>query len=406
MSGPLHGVRVLDLSRVLAGPWATQLLADYGADVIKVERPGTGDDTRKWGPPWLRSAADGSPVDAAYYLAANRNKRSITCNLSHPDGAAIVRDLAAGSDVVVENFRVGTLGKFGLDYASLREINPRLIYCSVTAFGQEGARAQEAGYDAMIQASAGLMSITGEPESRHGRPQKVGVAVSDIMAGMYAASSVLAALYDRQVSGTGRAIDVPLFDSQVAWLANQAMNYLVGGETPGRLGTAHPNIVPYQSFATADGDLMLAVGNDEQFAACVGIMGLGDLANDDRYRDNERRLRNRDSLIERLSQALMEQPTSYWLDSFRRAGVPAGPINDLAQVFSDPHVAERGLVRELDHPVAGHVPTVVNPVRFSGAAPRADMRPPMLGEHTEDVLKRVLGYSADEIDALRSAGAI
>ncbi len=406
MSGALDGIRVIDMSRVLAGPWAGQLLADYGADVIKIERPGVGDDTRHWGPPWLRDEGGAETSDAAYFMASNRNKRSVTCNLAQEDGAQIVRDLVAGSDVLLENYRVGTLSRFGLGADQLRALNPALIYCSLSAYGQEASRAAEPGYDAMIQASAGLMSVTGEPQTAGGRAQKVGVAIADIMAGMYAATAILAALTRRGDSGEGQQIDVPLFDSQVAWLANQGMNYLLGGVVPERHGTAHPNIVPYQSFATADGEFMLAVGNDAQFEACVECLGVGELATDERFASNSARVQHRDVLVALLAERLMTRSTADWLREFGKCGVPAGPINDLAAVFSDPHVAEQQLIRHLDHPLAGPVPTIANPVRFSKTPVGYRSAPPTLGQHTEDVLKDVLGYPSEKIAALARAGAI
>jgi len=401
-AGPLSGIRVMDLSRILAGPWAGQLLADFGADVIKVERPGTGDDTRRWGPPWI---GDDS-TDAAYFCAANRNKRSITCDLSHPQGQQLVRDLAATADVVIENYRVGALARFGLDADTLRGLYPSLVYCTLSAYGQHGPRAGEAGYDAMIQASGGLMSITGEPDDAGGRPQKVGVAIADIMAGMYAATAILAALRARDADGTGQSIDVPLFDSQVAWLANQGLNYLIGGVVPGRMGTAHPNIVPYQAFATADGDLMLAVGNDRQFAACAEVVGCPDLATESRFATNSSRVCNREELVAILADRFRARATDHWLTAFRSRGVPVGPINDLAAVFADPQVTANELVRHLQHPVGGQLATISNPVRFSTTGVTYRYAPPLLGEHTDQVLADELGYTAARIRELRAAGAI
>ena len=308
MTGPLAGIKVLDLSRVLAGPWAGQLLGDYGADVVKVERPGTGDDTRRWGPPWI----GGSSGDAAYFLAANRNKRSIAIDLTNDHGRDLVRELAATADVVIENFRVGTMHRFGLGAKSLLASNPRLVFCSISAFGQSGSRAAEPGYDAMIQAEGGLMSITGPSDEDGGSPQKVGVAIADIMAGMYAVTAILAALEERHRSGRGQIIDVPLYDSQVGWLANQAMNYLIGGRSPVRQGTAHPNLVPYQAFPTRDGHFVLAVGSDAQFAACVECLGRPELAVDPRYSDNAARVANRESLVRLLAAEFRKQSTEYW----------------------------------------------------------------------------------------------
>ncbi|HZW59641.1 MAG TPA: CaiB/BaiF CoA-transferase family protein [Woeseiaceae bacterium] len=403
MSGPLAGLRVLDMSRVLAGPWASQLLADYGAEVIKVERPECGDDTRQWGPPWLTDAAGRSTGESAYYLAANRNKLSVTVDIATAAGAGIVRELAARSDILLENFRVGTLARHGLDAGALRELNPALIYCSISAYGQSGPRASQSGYDAMIQASAGLMSLTGEAD---GPPLKTGVAVSDIMAGMYAVTAILAALHARRTSGRGQTIDVPLFDSQLAWLANQGMNYLVSGDVPDRHGNGHPNIVPYQAFATADGYLMLAVGNDRQFAAAASCLGAAELAADPRFATNADRVAHRESLVAMLAEAFRGRETGHWLAVLGEHGVPCGPINDLAAAFSDPQVAARGLLQTLPHPLAGEMRTVANPVRFSETAAELRSAPPLLGEHTEAVLRELLGYSDTRIGELRAAGTV
>ncbi len=402
MAGSLGGVRVLDLSRILAGPWASQLLGDYGADVVKIERPGNGDDTRQFGPPYL---GDGGG-ESAYFLSTNRNKRSVTVDLGTARGAAVIRALAAKADVLIENFKVGTMARFGLDSESLRAADPALIYCSISAYGQTGSRAQEPGYDAMIQASGGLMSLTGAPDGEGGGPQKVGVAIADIMAGMYAATAILAALSARARSGEGQVIDVPLYDSQVAWLANQNMNYLVGGVVPTRRGTAHPNIVPYQAFATTDGHLMLTVGNDRQFRACVSCLGLARLADEPEFSSNSARVANRDALVATLSDALRTRSTSHWLSTFADAGVPCGPINDLRAVFGSAYAREQGLVKHQRHPLEDELPTVANPVRFSATPVGYEKAPPMLGQHTDEVLREWLGYSAASIDSLRNAGAI
>jgi len=404
--GALTGTKVLDLSRVLAGPWTSQLLADYGADVIKIERPGEGDDTRSWGPPWLQDGDRQDTGDSAYFLSANRNKRSLTVNIAHPEGCRIVRELARTSDVLVENFRVGTLKRSGLDYESLRELNPALVYCSISAYGQSGSRSGQPGYDSMIQASGGLMSITGEPDDAGGSPQKVGVAIVDIMAGMYAATAILAALVARKDTGEGQHIDVPLYDSQVAWLANQNMNYLVGGIVPTRLGTAHPNIVPYQTFATADGYLSLAVGNDRQFRACMDCLGLGDVPDDERFIDNASRVKNRDTLIPLIADKFRQQPSSTWLEKLGVRGVPVGPINTIEDVFGEDYALERNLVRRLSRTDVGDIPTVANPVRFSGTPVSYRFAPPRLGEHTTDILTSELGFTAEQVDALRQSGAI
>jgi crotonobetainyl-CoA:carnitine CoA-transferase CaiB-like acyl-CoA transferase len=401
--GPLAGVRVLDLTRVLAGPWASQLLADYGADVIKVERPSGGDDTRAWGPPWLADSDGEDTADAAYFLATNRNKRSICIDLGKPDGADIVRALARRSDVLLENFKVGTMARFGLAFDELRVENPSLICCSITAYGQTGTRAKQPGYDAMIQASGGLMSITGDAD---GPPQKAGVAIADIMAGMYATSAVLAALVARGTSGEGQCIDVPLYDSQVAWLANQNMNFLIGGVTPVRMGSAHPNLAPYQSFATADGHLMLAVGNDRQFEACLDCLGLPTLKDDPRFSSNAGRVEHRESLIGALAAVFVRASTATWLEKLAGHGVPAGPINTIADVLTDEFAAERALVRSLPHPVAGDVPVVANPVGFSATPVSYRRAPPLLGEHTAEILADDLGMDGETIRALTEAGIV
>ncbi len=406
MPGPLNSLKVIDMSRVLAGPWAGQLLADYGAEVIKIERPGVGDDTRSWGPPWLRDSAGNDTKEAGYFQSTNRNKRSVTVNLAHPLGQELIRKLVTRSDVLLENYKVGSLQRYGLDATTLCELNPTLIYCSISAYGQSGSKSGEPGYDALIQAAGGLMSITGESDAEGGRPTKVGVAIADIMAGMYAASAVLAALVAREQSGRGQHIDVPLFDSQVAWLANQNMNYLLTGTPPDRRGTAHPNIVPYQAFQTADGYLMLAVGNDSQFANCCASLGCPEVAEDPRYSANSARIENRDELIQIIAGRLTGETTAYWLDRFASLHIPAGPINDLAQVFSDPVVAERRIVRSLNHSLAGEVPTVANPVRFSDTPVEYKLAPPVLGQHTAEVLKDDLGYSDKEIARLYDSGAI
>jgi crotonobetainyl-CoA:carnitine CoA-transferase CaiB-like acyl-CoA transferase len=397
---------VLDLSRVLAGPWATQLLGDYGADVVKVERPVQGDDTRHWGPPWLEQGTGGPGRESAYFLAANRNKRSLAVDLSCAAGQGLVRELAAQADVLVENFKAGTLEQWGLEAAALRRENPGLIVCTISAFARSSTRAREPGYDAMIQASGGLMSITGAADKDDGGPQKVGVAIADIMCGMYAATAIIAALHERSKSGRGQSIEVPLYDSQVAWLANQAMNYLVGGEVPGRLGTAHPNIVPYQAFATGDGFIMIAVGNDRQFAECMRCLGMPEMAADTRFRRNEDRLANRDGLVVLMSSALERELSGHWLESLAEAGVPCSPIRDIGEVFSSPYAAECNLVRNLRHPYREELPTVANPVRFSSAKISYESPPPLLGAHSGEVLADWLGYSARTISRLKEAGTI
>jgi crotonobetainyl-CoA:carnitine CoA-transferase CaiB-like acyl-CoA transferase len=405
--GPLHGIRVLDLSRILAGPWASQVLADFGAEVIKVERPGGGDDTRQWGPPYLKDAAGNDTGESAYYLSANRGKRSIAVDMAHPEGQRLLRELAARSDVLIENFKVGGLARYGLAWDDLKQANPRLVYCSISAFGQDGPAAQGAGYDAMIQGQGGLMSITGLPDGEPGGgPQKVGVAVVDLMTAMYAVSAINAALYDRERTGLGQYIDLALLDTQVAWLANQGMNYLVGGQPPRRQGTAHPNIVPYQAFPTADGWLMLAVGNDRQYRTFCELAGRPELGLDARYVTNAHRVANRGSLVPEIEALLRQRTTRAWLELLTPAAVPCGPINDIAQVFGEPQVRHRGLRFDLPHPLAGTVPMVRNPVVYSRTGLEYAEPPPLLGQHTDAVLAQVLGLQPNEIATLRAGGAI
>jgi crotonobetainyl-CoA:carnitine CoA-transferase CaiB-like acyl-CoA transferase len=403
MAAPLSNIRVIDMSRILAGPWAGQLLGDYGADVIKIERPGSGDDTRRWGPPWLGDKTD---RESAYFLATNRNKRSVTVDIATAQGQSVIRDLVAKADVLLENYKVGTLHRFGLGRDELMTINPRLVYCSISAFGQLGTKASEPGYDAMIQASAGLMSITGPADSEQGGPQKVGVAIADIMAGMYATTAVLAALNARIETGTGQHIDVPLYDSQVAWLANQAMNFLVGGSIPERMGTAHPNLVPYQAFSTSDGTLMLAVGNDAQFAAFAHCIGEPGLSTDRRFNCNSDRIANRRELVARIQRSLETQSTGFWLQKLAERGVPAGPINDIGEVLTNAHAQERELVRQLCNSRGQEIPTVSNPIRFSETPVSYNHAPPLLGEHTNEVLQEWLGYSDELIAELRESAAL
>ena len=399
MSGPLDNLRILDMSRVLAGPWAAQLLGDYGADVVKIEKPNAGDDTRQWGPPWLGD-------QSAYYLSANRNKRSVTVNISMPEGQAIIKDLVQHVDVLLENFKVGTMARFGLGPDELLELNPKLIYCSISGFGQTGSRAEQPGYDAMIQASAGLMSITGPSQDETGGPQKVGVAIADIMAGMYATTAILAAVNSRTQSGLGQHIDIPLYDSQVAWLANQNMNFLVGANTPGRMGTAHPNLVPYQAFATSDGDLMLAVGNDRQFQSCCEALDLQSLASDSRFDTASGRVEHRDALIPLLQSRMLQDGTQHWLGELHKKGVPAGPINDIAEVLTNDYAIERNLVRSIENSKGEPVPQVSNPVEFGATPVCYERPPPFLGEHTNEVLSELLGYSDAEIEKLRQSEVI
>ncbi len=383
---PLAGIRVLDLSRVLAGPWASQTLADLGAEVLKIEKPDGGDDTRAWGPPFIRGA-DGEDGDAAYFLAANRGKKSVAVDIATPDGQRIIRTLAKTSHVVLENFKVGGLAKYGLDYPSLQAVNPTLVYCSITGFGQDGPYATRAGYDAMIQAMSGLMNLTGLPDDvPGGGPQKVGVAVTDILTGLYAAIGILAALRQAEATGEGQHIDLALMDTAVACLANQATGALVSGRQPPRLGTAHPSIVPYQAFATADGHLMLAVGNDGQFARFCAIAGVPGIATDPRFTTNRARVENREPLVALLSPLLAGNTTAYWMALLSDAGVPAGPINRLDEVFADPQVQHRALIDHLPHPLAGTVPTVRNPLRFSRSTLPSPTAPPVLGADTDGII--------------------
>ena len=383
----LSGLRVLDLSRVLAGPWAGQMLADLGADVVKVERPGAGDDTRAWGPPYLRDADGRDTSEAAYFLSANRNKRSITIDFTQPEGQQQVRDLVQRADVLIENFKVGGLAAYGLDYQSLQALNPRLIYCSVTGFGQHGPYAKRAGYDFMIQAMGGLMSITGKADGEEGAgPVKVGVALTDILTGLYASNAILAALAERERSGQGQYIDLALLDVQIACLGNQALNYLTTGVPPKRLGNAHPNIVPYQDFPTADGAFLLTVGSDGQFRKFCEVAGHPEWATDPRFASNSARVANRAELIPLIRQVTVFRTTAEWIAALEQAGVPCGPINDLDQVFADPQVQARGTRIRMAHPLAGEVDLVANPIRLSRTPVDYRRPPPLLGEHNREVL--------------------
>jgi crotonobetainyl-CoA:carnitine CoA-transferase CaiB-like acyl-CoA transferase len=404
----LRGITVLDLSRVLAGPWATQLLADLGATVIKVEKPAQGDDTRAWGPPFASNLAyPEQRGESAYFLAANRGKQSIAVDMASAQGQQLLRRLAEKADVVVENFKVDALAKYGLSAADLLALNPRLVVCSITGFGQTGPLREHAGYDAMIQAMGGIMSITGEADGLPGAgPQKIGVAAADLMTGMYAGNAILAALLERERSGLGQHIDLALFDTQLAWLANQAMNYLVGGTPPTRLGTAHPNIVPYQAFAVRDGHLMLAVGNDQQFGKLVAAAGAAELANDPRFRTNAERVQNRSALLELLAPLLARRDLDDWLSTLGELGVPCGPINTLDRAFAEPQAQARQTVMQLPHSGAGTVPQIRNPIRFSRTPIEYQHGPPLLGEHTDQVLQTQLGLSPAEISALRAAKVI
>lgn len=401
----LAGVRVLDLSRILAGPWATQILADMGAEVIKIEKPGVGDDTRGWGPPFLMT--EGARGDAAYFLAANRNKRSVTIDFTTAEGAALIRRMVASCQVMVENFKTGGLAKYGLDYESVRRINPSIVYCSITGFGQTGPYASRAGYDYLVQAMGGLMSITGQPDGAPGaEPLKVGVAVADLFSGMYAATGMLAALRHAERTGEGQQVDISLLDCQTAMLANQAMNYFVSGVAPRRLGNAHPNITPYQVFATADGHIVLAVGNDGQFKAFCMEAGLADLPGDARFMTNPARIANRDALVEIIEVAMRRRTTAQWIAALEKASVPCGPINTIDQVFEDPQVRARNMAQQMPRSGGDPVSLVASPLKLSQTPATAERAPPRLGADTDEVLRDVFGLEEDAIAELRRGGVI
>ena len=413
---PLTGVRVLDLSRVLAGPWCTQTLADLGADVIKVERPPGasstgGDDTRGWGPPFLKDSAGQDTAESAYYLGANRNKRSITVDIARPEGQALIRRIAAQSDVLVENYKVGDMARYGLDAASLRQLNPRLVYCSITGFGQTGPYRERAGYDYAIQGMGGLMSVTGpsraeiSDDQSGGGPQKVGVAVADLFTGMYASTAILAALRHRDFTGEGQVIDMALLDTQVAMLANLGANFLTTGVAPQRMGNAHQNIVPYQVFEVADGHIILAVGNDSQFAKFCDVAGYPDICRDPRFTRNADRVRHRATLVQLLAGWMKTRPRADWLTALEAAKVPCGPINDLAEVFADPQVRSRDMTVQMAHPLAGEITLVASPMKLSATPVQYRRPPPLLGEHTAEVLKE-FGLTVDEIAALHRADTV
>jgi crotonobetainyl-CoA:carnitine CoA-transferase CaiB-like acyl-CoA transferase len=403
----LGHIRVLDLSRVLAGPWCSQNLADLGADVIKIERPGSGDDTRAWGPPYAGDAEGHDTSEAAYYLSANRGKRSVTVDIARAEGQALVRDLARHADVVLENFKVGHLKRYGLDYASLRAIKADLVYCSITGFGQDGPYAHRAGYDFLIQGMGGLMSVTGERDDLPGGgPQKAGVALTDLMTGMYATVAVLAALTHRDRTGQGQHIAMALLDTQVAMLANVGSNYLNSGKPPTRWGNAHANIVPYQTFACSDGHLIVAAGNDAQYRKFVEAGGQAELADDPRFATNPLRVRNRDMLVPMLAGMVRAKTRDEWIGLLEARGVPCGPINDVGEVFGNPQVKARGMAVELPHPTAGQVSLVRSPMKMSVTPATSDKAPPLLGQHTDEVLRDVLGKSADQIAALRAKGVL
>ncbi len=407
MAGPLSHIRVLDLSRVLAGPWCGQNLADLGAEVIKLERQKSGDDSRAFGPPWLKDAGGKETRESAYFASANRGKKSVTINLSQPAGQDLVRQLAAKSDVLLENYKFGDLARYGLGYDDLKKLNPRLIYCSVTGFGQTGPYRERPGYDFMIQGMGGVMSITGERDDLPGGgPQRVGIPIADIMTGMYATIAICAALAHRERSGTGQHLDLALLDTQVGVLANQGMNYLATGEVPRRLGNAHPNIVPYQPFRTSDGDVILACGNDNLFNRFCEVAGCQHLAKDPRFATNSKRVENREAITALLAEIFARRTTKDWCDALEAAGEPNGPINDLKQVFEEPQVIARGVKIELEHAAAGKVPLIASPMRFSGTPLEYRLPPPTLGQHTSEVLRGVLGLDDAAIAQLGDEGII
>ena len=409
MAGPLAGYKVLDMSRILAGPWAGQLLADLGADVIKVERPKCGDDTRSWGPPYLQDREGNDTKDAAYFFCANRGKKSVTVDITCPEGQEIIRQLANQSDVLIENYKVGGLANYGLDYHSLSKINPKLIYCSITGFGQTGPYADLPGYDFLIQGMGGLMSVTGEPDDPKkeiGGPTKVGVAVTDLFTGLYASNAIQAALIERQNSGLGQYIDLALLDVQAATLANQASNYLVGGLVPERLGNAHPNIVPYQAFSTSDGHIIIAVGNDQQFSRLCDAIQRSDLANDERFITNGARVNNRKHLCDVIQQNLKQHGSAHWLEKLKQCSVPCGPINTIDQVFKDPQVLARGMVISASESRSGKVSMVGNPIKYGRSISEGSLAPQQLGESTDQVLADYLKYSSTRISTLRNKSII
>ncbi|WNF36309.1 CaiB/BaiF CoA-transferase family protein [Bacillaceae bacterium IKA-2] len=395
MSGTLEGIKVLDLTRVLAGPYCTMILGDLGADVIKVEAPGGSDDTRAWGPPYTGG-------ESAYYLCANRNKRAITLDLRSEDGKNVLEKLIKQSDVIIENFKHGTMEKWGLGYEQLNTLNPQIVHCSITGFGHEGPYKDLPGYDFIIQAMSGLMSITGSEESG---PMKVGVAISDIFTGLYAAIGIQAALIERNQSGMGQSIDLSLFDSQISTLANVASNYLVSEKIPKRLGNQHPNIVPYQSFDTLDGQIAVGVGNDGQFVKFMNVIGLAELSKNEKYATNPKRLENRKELVELISGQMIKKDTQFWITNLRQNGIPSGPINTIAEMFEDPHVKTSGIVKEVAHPTAGTIKLVGSPLKLSRTPTAVRKHPPLAGEHTEEVLKEI-GLSSNEISELKEKNII
>jgi len=407
MPRPLAHIRVLDLSRVLAGPWASQNLADLGAEVIKVERPGAGDDTRGWGPPWFKDRDGKDTRDSSYYLSCNRGKKSMTLDISKPEGQRIVRELAAKCDVLIENYKVGTLARYGLSYEQLRAINPRLIYCSITGFGQSGPYAPRPGYDFVFQGMGGLMSITGErDELPGGGPMKVGIAITDILTGMYASLAITAAITHCERGGSGQYIDMALLDSMVAFNANQISGYLVSGNIPKRYGNAHPNVVPYQVFPCKDGHIILAVGNDSQFASFCNVAGRPELAEDERFRLMTGRIVNRDALIPLIAEIMKQRGMHEWIEVLEGANVPCGPINNMQQVFEDPQVQHRGLKVEIPTSAGVPCPTVASPMRFSETPVEYTVPPPTLGQHTQEILQDLLGMDRQAVDALAAKGIV
>ncbi|MGA1598453.1 MAG: CaiB/BaiF CoA transferase family protein [bacterium] len=403
-SGPLRGLRILDLSRILAGPVCTQLLGDLGADVIKVEKPGVGDDTRTWGPPYVQDTQGQDTSESAYYLSANRNKRSVAIDLAHPEGQKLIRTLAGECDVLIENFKVGGLKKYGLDYESLHAACPDLVYCSITGFGQTGPYAQRAGYDFMIQGMGGIMSLTGTPE---GEPVKVGVAIADVMCGMYASTAILAAIRHRDQGGGGQHIDLALLDTQAAWLVNVGLNYLTSGAEPGRYGNAHANIVPYQVFPASDGYFILAVGNDAQFRKFCQYAEFPELAKDPRFATNPERVRNREALIPLINERTEQQPKAHWLDGLAALQVPVGPVNTVPEVFEDPQLLHRGMLHEMPHPLAGGpVRMIGNPIRLSETPVDYRHAPPLVGQHTREVLAELLGWEEEDFSRQQALGGL
>jgi len=407
MQRPLSHIRVLDLSRILAGPWASQNLADLGAEVLKIERPGTGDDTRSWGPPFLKDRAGKDTQEAAYFLSVNRGKKSVTLDISTEEGQSIARRLATKCDVLIENYKVGGLAKYGLAYEDLRKINPRIVYCSITGFGQSGPSAHRPGYDFIFQGMGGLMSITGERDDLPGGgPQKVGIAITDVLAGMYASLAITAAIAHCERTGVGQHIDLALLDSIVAFGANPILNFFTSGKIPGRWGNAHPNVVPYEAFPTADGHIILAVGNDRQFASFCKVAGRPELAADSRYATMPERIRNRGELIPLLHEIMKGRASKDWLERLEAVGVPCGPINDYHRVFEDPQVGHRGLKVEIPHPSGVSCPTVASPMRFSETPVEYERSPPLLGQHTREVLGDLLGMRSEELDRLAAVRII